>query len=118
MPDYSMFCVHYPENSGHYRYPDESAYPDVLGGALTVPVPTQLIRLAMAGRAAARRLYYRELIRDLEPSSITALEQLLTERAGERSLLGWIAEAPEGGTQKSQRNDCPAGGITGSYNIR
>lgn len=22
-------------NSGHYRYPDESAYPDVLGGALT-----------------------------------------------------------------------------------
>ena len=22
-------------NSGHYRYPDESVYPDVLGGALT-----------------------------------------------------------------------------------
>ncbi len=37
-------------------------------------------RLAMAGRAAARRLSYRELIRDLKPSSISALEQLLTER--------------------------------------
>lgn len=70
---------------------------------LLVPVPTQLIRLAMAGRAAARRLSYRELIRDLEPSSITALEQLLTERTGERSLLGWIAEAPEGVKLKNLR---------------
>ncbi|WP_416775724.1 Tn3 family transposase [Xenorhabdus budapestensis] len=70
---------------------------------LLVPAPTQLIRLAMAGRAAARRLSYRELIRDLEPSSITALEQLLTERAGERSLLGWIAEAPEGVKLKNLR---------------
>lgn len=70
---------------------------------LLVPVPTQLIRLAMAGRAAARRLSYRELIRDLEPSSITALEQLLTERTGERSLFGWIAEAPEGVKLKNLR---------------
>ncbi|EAS2903840.1 Tn3 family transposase [Salmonella enterica] len=70
---------------------------------LLVPVPTQLIRLAMAGRAAARRLSYRELIRDLEPSSITALEQLLTGRVGERSLLGWIAEAPEGVKLKNLR---------------
>lgn len=70
---------------------------------LLVPVPTQLIRLAMAGRAAARRQSYRELIRDLELSSITALEQLLTERAGERSLLGWIAEAPEGVKLKNLR---------------
>lgn len=70
---------------------------------LLVPSPTQLIRLAMAGRAAARRLSYRELIRDLEPSSITALEQLLTERTGERSLLGWIAEAPEGVKLKNLR---------------
>lgn len=70
---------------------------------LLVPVPTQLIRLAMAGRAAARRLSYRELIRDLESSSITALEQLLTERVGERSLLGWIAEAPEGVKLKNLR---------------
>lgn len=70
---------------------------------LLVPVPTQLIRLAMAGRETARRLFYQELIRDLEPSSITALEQLLTERAGERSLLGWIAEAPEGVKLKTLR---------------
>ena len=70
---------------------------------LLIPAPTQLIRLAMAGRAVARRLSYRELIRDLEPSSITALEQLLTERTGERSLLGWIAEAPEGVKLKNLR---------------
>ncbi|EKI31724.1 tnpA, transposase domain protein, partial [Escherichia coli 3006] len=63
---------------------------------LLAPAPAQLIRLAMAGRAAARRLSYRELIRDLKPSSISALEQLLTERVGEKSILGWIAEAPEG----------------------
>ncbi len=37
---------------------------------LLAPAPAQLIRLAMAGRAAARRLSYRELIRDLKPSSI------------------------------------------------
>ena len=63
---------------------------------LLAPAPAQLIRLVMAGRAAARRLSYRELIRDLKPSSISALEQLLTERVGEKSILGWIAEAPEG----------------------
>ncbi|HBE5174669.1 TPA: DUF4158 domain-containing protein, partial [Escherichia coli] len=63
---------------------------------LLAPAPAQLIRLAMAGRAAARRLSYRELIRDQKPSSISALEQLLTERVGEKSILGWIAEAPEG----------------------
>ncbi|MDA6914787.1 DUF4158 domain-containing protein, partial [Escherichia coli] len=63
---------------------------------LLAPAPAQLIRLAMAGRADARRLSYRELIRDLKPSSISALEQLLTERVGEKSILGWIAEAPEG----------------------
>lgn len=28
-------------NSGHYRYPDESVYPDVLGGALTVILDSQ-----------------------------------------------------------------------------
>lgn len=59
---------------------------------LLAPAPAQLIRLAMAGRAAARRLSYRELIRDLKPSSISALEQLLTERVEEKSIL----EAPEG----------------------
>ena len=50
----------------------------------------------MAGRAAARRQAHRELIRDLEQSSIEALDQLLVERTGDRSHVGWIAEAPEG----------------------
>lgn len=64
---------------------------------LLVPMPELLIRLALAGRAAARRQAYRELIRDLEQPSIEALDQLLAERAGDRSHLGWISvEAPEG----------------------
>ncbi|MBB3966988.1 MULTISPECIES: Tn3 family transposase [Rhizobium] len=68
---------------------------------LLVPVPELLIRLALAGRAAARRQAYRELIRGLEQSSIEALDQLLAERAGDRSHLGWIAEAPEGAKLKN-----------------
>ena len=68
---------------------------------LLVPVPELLIRLALAGRAAARRQAYRELIRGLEQSSIEALDLLLAERAGDRSHLGWIAEAPEGAKLKN-----------------
>ncbi|MDL2403073.1 Tn3 family transposase [Rhizobium mayense] len=63
---------------------------------LLVPVPELLIRLAMAGRAAARRQAYRGLIRGMEQPSIEALDQLLIDRSGDRSHLGWIAEAPEG----------------------
>jgi TnpA family transposase len=68
---------------------------------LLVPVPDLLIRLAMAGRAAARRQAYRELIRGLEQPSIKALDQLLVEQTGYRSYLGWIAEAPEGAKLKN-----------------
>lgn len=70
-------------------------------GKLLVPVPELLIRLAMAGRAAARRQAYRGLIRDIEQPSIAALDQLLTDRSGDRSHLGWIAEAPEGAKPKN-----------------
>lgn len=63
---------------------------------LLVPMPELLIRLAMAGRAAARRQAYRSLIRDIEQPSLSALDQLLVDRSGDRSHLGWIAEAPEG----------------------
>lgn len=41
------------------------------------------------------------MIRGPERSSIEALDQLLAERAGDRSHLGWIAEAPEGAKLKS-----------------
>jgi TnpA family transposase len=68
---------------------------------LLVPVPELLIRLAMAGRAAARRQAYRGLIRDLEQLSLDALDQLLIDRSGDRSHLGWIAEAPEGAKLKN-----------------
>jgi TnpA family transposase len=68
---------------------------------LLVPVPDLLIRLAMAGRAAARRQAYRELIRGLEQPSIKALDQLLVEQTGYRSYLGWIAEAAEGAKLKN-----------------
>jgi hypothetical protein len=71
------------------------------GRKLLVPVPELLIRLAMAGRAAARRQAYRELIRGLEQPSIEALDQLLAEQTGDRSHLGWIAEAPEGAKLKN-----------------
>lgn len=74
-----------------------------LFGTLAEYERTLITERVNAGRAAARRLSYRELIRDLDPSSITALEQLLAERAGERSLLGWIAEAPEGVKLKNLR---------------
>lgn len=68
---------------------------------LLVPMPELLMRLAMAGRAAARRQAYRRLIRDLEQPSIAALDQLLIDRSGDRSHLGWIAEAPEGAKLKN-----------------
>ncbi|MFN3845210.1 MAG: DUF4158 domain-containing protein [Paracoccaceae bacterium] len=55
---------------------------------LLVPVPELLIRLAMAGRAAARQQAYRGLIRGLEQASIGALDQLLTDQSGNRSHLG------------------------------
>ena len=44
---------------------------------LLVPVPELLIRLAMAGRAAARRQAYRELIRGLEQSSRRAINRTI-----------------------------------------
>jgi len=68
---------------------------------LLVPMPELLIRLAMAGRAAARRQAWRGLIRDLEQPSMAALDQLLIDRSGDRSHLGWIAEAPEGAKLKN-----------------
>ncbi|MDW5318498.1 hypothetical protein [Rhizobium sp. PL01] len=45
-----------------------------------------LIRLATAGRAAALRLAYRELIRDLAQPSIEALDQLVVERVGDQAI--------------------------------
>ncbi|WP_210203855.1 DUF4158 domain-containing protein [Phyllobacterium sophorae] len=70
-------------------------------GKLLVPGPELLIRLAMAGRAAARRHAYRELIRRLAQPSIEVLDQLVADRIGDRSHLGWIAEAPEGAKLKN-----------------
>ncbi|MDF8358485.1 Tn3 family transposase [Ensifer adhaerens] len=70
-------------------------------GKLLVPGPELLIRLAMAGRAAARRHAYRELIRGLGQPSVEVLDQLVANRIGDRSHLGWIAEAPEGAKLKN-----------------
>lgn len=58
-------------------------------------------RLALAGRAVARRQAYRHLIADLGPATLASLDELLGERHGERTLLGWIADAPEGARLKS-----------------
>lgn len=85
---------------------------------LLVPVPELLIRLALAGRAAARRQAYRELIRGLEQSSIDALDQLLAERVGDRSHLGWIAEAPEGAKLKNLKGLIARLEVLGCHHFR
>lgn len=72
----------------------------------------------MAGRAAAVAFLIGNSSGDLKPSSISALEQLLTERVGEKSILGWIAEAPEGVKLKNLKGLIAAGGITNSGNLR
>ncbi|MEC5292804.1 MULTISPECIES: Tn3 family transposase [unclassified Aurantimonas] len=38
---------------------------------------------------------------DLSPVTLASLDELISERSGERTLLGWIADAPEGARLKS-----------------
>ena len=68
---------------------------------IVVPGARMVERLALAGRAVARRQAYRHLIADLGPATLASLDELLGERHGERTLLGWIADAPEGARLKS-----------------
>jgi TnpA family transposase len=68
---------------------------------IVVPVARMVERLALAGRAMARRLAYRHLIDGLGPATLATLDELISERRGERTLLGWIADAPEGARPKS-----------------
>jgi TnpA family transposase len=64
---------------------------------ITVPPPTLVERLALAGRAWARRQSHRDLIRDLADEARIGLEDLLTKHAEDgRTLHGWIGEVPEG----------------------
>ena len=73
---------------------------------ITVPPPALVERLALAGRAWARRQSHRDLaetlrvcrcIRDLPDAARLGLEALLTQRAEDgRTLHGWISEVPEG----------------------
>ena len=64
---------------------------------VVVPLPDLVERLALAGRAWARRQSYRDLIRGLDDPSRCTLEAMLTTRAeDERSQHGWISEVPEG----------------------
>ncbi len=68
---------------------------------IVVPVSRMVERLALAGRAMARRQAYRHLIDGLSPATLASLDELISERSGERTLLGWIADAPEGARPKS-----------------
>ncbi|MBY0331339.1 MAG: Tn3 family transposase [Acetobacteraceae bacterium] len=69
---------------------------------ITVPPPALVERLALAGRALARRQSHRDLTRDLSGGQRALLEALLTERAEDgRTAHGWIGEAPEGPTLKN-----------------
>lgn len=61
---------------------------------ITMPPPALVERLALAGRAMARRQAHRDLARGLSDSQRAALEVLLTERAEDgRTLHGWIGES-------------------------
>ena len=70
---------------------------------ILVPRPALVERLALAGRAQARREAHRALARGLDGATRAALQALLTERAegGDRTVFGWIGEAPEGPTQRN-----------------
>jgi TnpA family transposase len=69
---------------------------------ITMPPPALVERLALAGRALARRQSHGDLIRDLSHEQRRALDALLTERADDgRTLHGWIGEAWEGPTLKN-----------------
>jgi TnpA family transposase len=69
---------------------------------ITVPAPALVERLALAGRAWARRQSHRDLAHGLDDAQRALLEALLTDRAEDgRTLHGWIAEAREGPTLKN-----------------
>jgi hypothetical protein len=74
---------------------------DLKSARIVVPVPRVVERLALAGRAMARRQAYRNLIEGLDPETLARLDGLIAERSGDRTLLGWIADAPEGAKLKS-----------------
>ena len=75
---------------------------DLKESRVTMPPPALVERLALAGRAMARRQSHRDLARGLDGAQSTALEALLTERADDgRTQHGWISEAREGPTLKN-----------------
>ncbi len=63
---------------------------------MLLPGADRIERLALAGRAAARRQAHRDLIRGLDAANCAALDNLLTETADHRTIFGWIADTPEG----------------------
>jgi TnpA family transposase len=78
---------------------------DALKAARVVVPGARLVeRLALSGRAMARRQSYRHLIGGLDPARLAGLDALLSERTGDRTMLGWIADAPEGARLKSLRS--------------
>ena len=69
---------------------------------ITVPPPALVERLALAGRAWARRQSHRDLARGLDYAQRALLEALLTDRAEDgRTLHGWIGEVREGPNLKN-----------------
>jgi TnpA family transposase len=75
---------------------------------ITMPSPALVERLALAGRAIARRQSHRDLARGLDEVQRGALEALLTDRTEDgRTLHGWIGEAPEGPTLKNLAGVAP-----------
>ena len=73
------------------------------GRRILVPGPALIERFALAARALARREAHRALVRGLDSAMRAGLQALLIERAegGDRTVFGWIGEAPEGPTQRN-----------------
>ena len=66
--------------------------------------PGQIERLALAGRAAARKASHRDLIKGLDEATINGLEALIAEKselAQHRTSYGWLLEVPEGPKAKN-----------------
>ena len=77
---------------------------DLKASGILVGEPSQVERLALAGRAAARKAAHRDLIKGLTEESIAALQALVEDKAAfaeHRTQYGWLREVPEGAKEKN-----------------
>jgi Domain of unknown function (DUF4158) len=69
---------------------------------ILLPAPTILERIGLAARARARKQALKNLIENLEPTTIAEVEALIAvEDDRDRTLLAWLRDWPEAPTQKN-----------------